>query len=238
MEKVSSISRKSLGDWLKKTPEILQCSALKSSRLPGGGRRAPFPDLENHLLQYVKKRRDQKFCVNKFDIRQEALKFSKDKPDYQDFKCSLSYIRNFCVRHYLTYREATHQSQQKLRDPLYDLNVVRNFIIKLKKIIRFYPKDAIFNMDETTPYFEMVSTKTLDFVGSKTVDLLNSGHDKNRFLLIETVSASGSLLPLGVIFKGLKKKPNCPIPSNVFVYVNESGTMDSEIMEVLFIEFK
>ena len=90
-------------------------------------------------------------------------------------------------------------------------------------------------MDETPAYFDMVPTRTIDFVGTKTVDLLNSGHEKTRFSLVITVRADGSLLPIGVIFKGLKKVPKCIIPDGIFVYVNDIGTMDTRIMNVRII---
>ena len=78
----------------------------------------------------------------------------------------------------------------------------------------------------------MLNKKTIDVVGTKTVDLLNSAHDKNRFSVVITVNANGEILPAAVILRGLKKVPNCAIPDNIRVYFNESGTMDSTIMMV------
>ena len=49
-------------------------------------------------------------------------------------------------------------------------------------------------MDETPAYFDMIRSKTLEFVGTKTVDLLNSGHEKSRFSLVLTISSDGDLL--------------------------------------------
>ena len=48
----------------------------------------------------------------------------------------------------------------------------------------------------------MLNSSTLDFIGTKTVDLINTGHDITRFTLILTISEDCKLLPIGVIFKG------------------------------------
>ena len=145
----------------------------------------------------------------------------------------MNWVRKFCVRHYLTYRESTHQSQQRRREPTFEFEVAKKFLLALKEIASDFPRNLTLNMDETPAYFDMLDTQTIDFIGTKTVDLLNSGHDKNRFSLVITIASDGVLLPIGVIFKGLKKVPKCIIPANVFVYVNSSGTMDGNIMQVL-----
>ena len=64
-------------------------------------------------------------------------------------------------------------------------------------------------MDETPAYYDLVPTRTLETIGSMTVDMLNSGHDKTRFSLIITIRANGILLLIGIIFKGLKKVSKC-----------------------------
>ena len=89
-------------------------------------------------------------------------------------------------------------------------------------------------MDETPAYYDMVPTRTLETIGTKTVDLLNSGHEKTRFSVIITVRADRFLLPIGIIFKGLKKAPKCNLPNSVLLYANETGTMDGRIMIVSF----
>lgn len=47
--------------------------------------------------------------------------------------------------------------------------------------------------------------KTIDVKGSKSVEVLNSGNDKQRFTTVVTITASGQQLPLYIIFRGLKK---------------------------------
>ena len=76
----------------------------------------------------------------------------------------------------------------------------------------------------------MVNDKTLDFIGTKTIDLITTGHEKTRFTVLLTIAADGFCLPAYVVFRGLKKDPKCPIPDNIIVNVNESGTMDRRLM--------
>ena len=240
MERRSKISRKSLSDWVAQSPDIIAHAGSNRKRLPGGGQKPFFPVLENYLVNYVKEQRDKKLRVSKLSIRLAALKQVKvyqetgegDDRGYEDFKFSLNWVRRFCVRHYLTYRESTHQSQQRKRDPSFEYEVAKKFLLSLKEIASEFESNLIMNMDETPAYFDMLDTQTIDFIGTKTVDLLNSGHDKNRFSLVITITSGGLMLPIGVIFKGLKKVPNCVIPQNVFVYTNSSGTMDGDIMQV------
>ena len=43
MNKISKILAKSLADWAKQSPQILQSGTISSPRLAGGGRKPPFP---------------------------------------------------------------------------------------------------------------------------------------------------------------------------------------------------
>ena len=124
---------------------------------------------------------EKKLRVTKETIRLQALRFcsASENEKYKDFKCSINWIRKF-----YTYREATHQSQQKKRDQGHDFQIVKNFIISLREIAFEFKPNLILNMDETPAYFDMLDSKTIDFVGTKSVELLNSGHDKNRFSLV------------------------------------------------------
>ena len=65
----------------------------------------------------------------------------------------------------------------------------------------------IFNMDETPVYIDMISSTTLEFKGGKNVNGASTGHEKSRFTVAITTSASGKMLKGYVIFKGLKNIP-------------------------------
>lgn len=65
----------------------------------------------------------------------------------------------------------------------------------------------VLNMDETPMYFDMASDKTYAPVGAKDVLVKTTGHDKLRFTVVLTVSASGVKLKPMIIFKNLKNVP-------------------------------
>lgn len=90
--------------------------------------------------------------------------------------------------------------------------------------------DHIFNMDETPMYIDMVSDTTLEFKGIKNVDGMSTGHEKSRFTVTLTISASGKKLKAYVIFKGLKNVPKCEVPQNIVVNVSMGGSMKEDLM--------
>ena len=45
-KRISSIRQKTLDCWAQKSPQILQHATISSPRLPGGGRKPSFPELE------------------------------------------------------------------------------------------------------------------------------------------------------------------------------------------------
>ena len=136
MEKLSSIPQKSLSSWAKNSDQILQYATVSSPRLPGGGRKPPFPELESFFIEFVKEQRTKKLMVNKQILKSKALWYCKESNNekYKDFKACLSWVRNFCVRHFLSYREGTHQSQQKLREPNFEYNTCKKYLIALQQL--------------------------------------------------------------------------------------------------------
>lgn len=79
-------------------------------------------------------------------------------------------------------------------------------------------------------YIDMVANSTLDFTGNKNVDGVTTGHEKCRFTVVLTVSATGNFLKTYVIFKGLKNVPKCNVPPNMVVNVSMGGSMKEELM--------
>jgi hypothetical protein len=78
----------------------------------------------------------------------------------------------------------------------------------------FHNLELILNCDETPVWFDMVGDTTIDFTGARTVELIGTGHEKTRFTVLLTIAAHGYCLNAYVVFRGLKKVPNCKIPDN------------------------
>ena len=62
-------------------------------------------------------------------------------------------------------------------------------------------------MDETLMYFDMSADHTYDDIGCKDVLVKTTGHDKLRFTVVLTITASGKKLKPMIIFKNLQKVP-------------------------------
>ena len=68
------------------------------------------------------------------------------------------------------------------------------------------------HMNEVPMYFDMPSSKTIDFTGVKTVMSKTTGYEKLRFSVALTILSRGRKFPPLIIFKNLKKVPKGKIP--------------------------
>ncbi len=199
---------------------------------PKGGR---FVLLEAELNKYVSMKRKGHKGVSKEDVQKEALRLSEtcidDPEERKKFQASMSWVKKFMIRKGISIRVPTKVSQQKKTDPILLRNNLIGYLARLRFFLAPYSNLAhILNADETPMWFDMVGSKTLEYIGTKTVSLVTTGHDKTRFTVLLTISAAGDCLKAYVVFKGLKKIPNCKITENVVVNVNDSGTMDRRLM--------
>ena len=64
-------------------------------------------------------------------IKSKSLQYCKKNhtPENDNFKASLSWVNKFCLRYFLAYLEATHQSEQKIRDSYYEYEVVKDYLL-------------------------------------------------------------------------------------------------------------
>lgn len=151
-----------------------------------------------------------------------------------NFRCSASFIDSFMRRHNLSYRLPTHKALQNNKPVSTKCSEALVYFDDLNKAASKYTLDLIYNMDETPMYYDLLESRTIDFVGSNSVDVVHSGNEKKRFTLVVTISADGRLLPFYLILRGLKNIPSVfktnPLPNNIVLTVSESGTMTSELL--------
>ena len=91
-------------------------------------------------------------------------------------------------------------------------------------------KEPIFNMDETPTYIDMVSSTTLDFVGSENVDADTTGANKCRFTVVLCSIYAGEFIKTMVILKGLKKVPKILVPKGIVLRVSDGGSTKESIL--------
>ena len=87
-------------------------------------------------------------------------------------------------------------------------------------------------MDETPTYIDMITNRTYDVSGKKSIEINHTGHLKHRFTVVLTIAANGYRLPTYLILRKLKKPPKqLATNNNIIVNVSDSGFMDSILME-------
>ena len=82
-------------------------------------------------------------------------------------------------------------------------------------------------MDETLVVFDLRSNRTVDSVGSKSVILRTTGHNKTHFTTVLTCLADVTKLPPLVIFKRNTMSKE-KFPASVIVYIHPKGWMDTD----------
>lgn len=153
--------------------------------------------------------------------------------DLPRFKASIGYIQRFCMRNNLTYRRPTHQAQETNQTARDQCALALEFLADVYDHLLDGNFEYFVNLDETPIYIDPTITRTIDEVGTRTVDVVNSGHTKSRMTLLLTIASDGSMAPAYLLFKGLKKAPQCDYPATIIPNASSSGTMD----EYLFIDF-
>ena len=220
--------------WMGKRDTLMLNQSQSSPRIVTNVKGAKFPRLESELLKFVIERRKMKLGVTKKTLQAKAkdlaLTCIDDDKERRKFKASFSFVKKFMYRNNLSIRKVTHVSQMKKKDPKIQKFTLINYLARLRLFLKDFSRFCILQCDETPIWFDMVGKTTIEFVGTKSIDLLTSGHDKTRFTVLLTIAAHGFCLDAYVVFKGLKKVPNCRIPPNVVVSVNESGSMDRRLM--------
>jgi len=233
----TGISVKYIKAWESKEEEYSQIKNKSSKcRLSGGGRPLTSNDLDERVKKWVidERSKPSKPIISRTHLKEHAMQVAKDL-DLTKFKCSQNWIDSFMKRNGLSYRMPTHVAQQNNKTPATKCLEVITHLNKFNCMASEYSLDLILNMDETPMYFDLLEGKTIDFKGAKSVDVCHTGNDKSRFTAVITISASGIMLPVYIIFKNLKKIPlifkTQPAPNNIVLQVSKSGTMDQYLMQ-------
>ena len=188
------------------------------------------------MIEYVKHERQvnrAKPVITELIFREKSLDFAKQL-GLNDFKCSRTFFNRFMARNGMSYRLPTHRAQQNLKSVSTKFQDTVYFLNKLNSTCNEYDPDYILNTDETPCYFDQQHKRTIDFIGNKSVEICNTGNEKSRFTAVITITASGIMLPVYILFKGLKKVPaifkSSPVPETIVLAASMSGTIDQDLM--------
>jgi hypothetical protein len=153
---------------------------------------------------------------------------SLDENFTERFCCSRHFMANFMQRNDLSLRQP-HDA----RRPSASRDDVEEYHRSLERIESDYPKDKIYNCDETSWQINMYPSRVLADIGAEAVTVYRVSSDKERLTAMATITADGSKLDMWIIAKGvtpksLKKLGN---HSNVQLAYTENGWTTEEFMK-------
>lgn len=210
--------------WRAEKKELEKMPQQKRARRSGTVR---WPALEQDLLLWIKEQRKKGLSISTTKIRLQAKLMARTK-NIDDFKGGPNWCYRFMKRNKISVRTRTTVGQelpsdwQKKKDDFlkYVMDIIAEKKLQLPQII---------NMDETPLTFDCPSNRTVDEIGTKTISILTTGHEKMSFTCVLACSANGDKLKPLLIFKR-KTLPKGKFPSDVVVCANESGWMCEDMM--------
>ena len=161
------------------------------------------------------------FAVSGLMLRQKAKELSADPA----FKASLGWYQNWKQHHSVSLRAKTTLSQ-RLSDNMEEKVVQFHRFVLVSRQRVGYPISRIFNMDETPMLFELPSSRSLEFTGSRTVPVKTCRAEKRSFTDVLAVAADGTKLSPKVVFKGVRTPRDLVVPNSLHVSFHKKGWMD------------
>lgn len=229
MSRETGIARSVLRGFRNNEKKLATASHKQTSRrLPGGGRKAHFPELESALYEWVQVERQAKRNVSWTRLRRQGKAIAAELGIA--FTGSDKWIHGFMKRNKLVLRVVTHVAQQNTQTPEERAQTARLHLSNAVVASEGIPVGQIYNMDEVPCYIDMASTRTITFKGERTVDSIDTGHGKTRFTTVLCVGMGGQVLKAMIILKGLKNLPKVKVPKNIHLTHSISGSMNETLM--------
>ena len=192
---------------------------------------ALFPDLEKELACWIKEKRQGGFGVSTNVIRLKAKVIAQKSglPEGK-FRASKSWCYRFMERHGFSIRRRTTVAQKLPKDYEDKLISFQRFVISKRKQHSFELKH-IGNADQTPLTFDIVTNSTVAEKGIKSVPILTTGHDKDRFTVMLACLGDGTKLPPYVVFKRKTLPKNMVFPHGLVVRCQEKGWMNEDLVK-------
>lgn len=219
------VGEASVRDW-KKAEEELKIS--KPQKRASRGHSAKWPILEENLASWVRAQRDAGSAVSTVNIRMKAQTIATEM-NIMNFKGNPSWIFKFMKRNQLSVRVRTTVGQKLPEDWEEKISNFRDFVAKEINQQKLSYADII-NMDEVPMSFDIPPTRSIATVGTKTIAISTTGHERNNFTVVLGCAASGLKLKPMVIFKRVTM-PRVKFPDGIVVVVNKKGWMNTDVMK-------
>ena len=232
-----NIDEKLVRYWVKEEESIKEGLARVTNtrtqspyRIQGGGRKVLNEDMELEVYEWIKSLRAQHLRVTREVIQDKALDIVGKE---SGFKASRGWLDNFLKRKDLSLRKKTHQGQKLPKDVA---DRTRNFFIYLRKYYLTYDisESDIIASDQTPIYFDSVGSSTIDQLGSKSISLRSTGHDKMNFTVMLSAAATGVKRKLFIVFSGKgnnKEGKALRARKDVYITYSDNGWFDDPVTE-------
>ena len=155
---------------------------------------------------------------------------SKSAQD-SEFLASKGWFEKFANHHNLSLRRKTSVAQ---KDPDQLVAKLVAYVIRVRhlRMMHSYELGNIIAMDETPVWSDMVSSTTLDKIGTKTITMKTTGHEKCRVTVCLSAKADGTKMKPFIVFKGAKREVNemaKELRSKCIIASSCNGWMDNDL---------
>ena len=193
------------------------------------GRSAAFPELEKEVAEWITEKRKAGTGVSTNIIHLKAKSVAQ-KLGLEQFKASKCWCYRFMDRLGFSIRRRTTIAQKLPQDYEEKLIKFQHYVLAKRKEHDFDLK-YIGNADQTPLTFDIVTNSTVSAKGVKSVPILSTGHDKDRFTVMLACLGDGTKLPPYVVFKRKTLPKNLNFPKEVVVRCQAKGWMDETLVQ-------
>ena len=181
----------------------------------GGGRKLQFQDVNDLVLDWITSRRERglrvsrKVLIKKAQVVFDELKFARKDDascgaDEEEFKASRGWLERLMRRNHLFLQRKTSVAQ---KDPDRLVAKIVAYMLHVRRLQSRsnYSPCNIIAMDETPVWIDVVTQKTVDTTGAKTVTF-KTKKEKSRVSLCLAAKADSTKLRPIIVFKGAKSE--------------------------------
>uniref|UniRef100_K7FWM6 DDE-1 domain-containing protein n=1 Tax=Pelodiscus sinensis TaxID=13735 RepID=K7FWM6_PELSI len=213
-----SVNEKSVREWRNEEGELEKLHPRKRAQR---GQKAKWPNLEENLLRWVRSQRERAIIVA---ILLKAQVMAMEQKIYDFTWGSANLVYKFMWQRKLTVRTRTSSGQRLPNDWETKMHDFKVFVHKEIQKLGLTASN-IFNMNEVPMSFDIPPK-----IGTKSVCVATTGHERTCFTVILTCTANGEKLKPLVIFKRVMM-PREKMPAGVCVLCNRKGWMNTDVMK-------
>ena len=200
------ISTSSLSRWIDQLPQLRHINRHDQVRLNmnRAGHTSALIDISANLLAFVHELRDRGYAVSRKMIVMKACKMLGTDSAFssKSYAARAQSVSRWMARNDLSIRTGTHQAQAP---PQTVSSAAEDFMVTITRPAVNQPyrdRNFIINMDQTPVFFSMHPSRSVDTIGSRTVNIRIAKNGSQRATVAVCFTASGIQLKSLVIFKG------------------------------------